>query len=364
MTTAEDAWQDQDGVVVSMPSVPAEPSSWVPLDLGPYIDGTYKPVESGILYRTDGAGMFYPRTVSWLQGESESMKSWVAQIVIVETIKAGHDALLLDYESGPAEVISRFLQLGATPDDLSHLHYVRPTQPAGSLWASGDFHRLLATAYSVVVVDGVTDALGTEGKSLLDNEETASWMRTVLRPLAERTGAAVIAIDHVTKSQDGRGRFAIGAQSKMAGLSGVAYLVEPKTVLGRGLRGEVVLRVVKDRPGAVRAIAGEYRASDRSQEAARVVIDATCTPYRYKVYPPDVVITEGRSALDQCIDVLNDLDIDPEAGRRAVDRLLRAKGHAFGSNTLQAAIKARKESGLGDQSGRWSQSGLEDQQLS
>lgn len=365
MTTPEDAWDDR-GVVHHLPladsSVPGA-SSWAPIDLGPYIDGTYQPVEPGVLFRSDGAGLLYAGTVSWLQGESESMKSWVAQIAIVETIKAGHDALLIDYESSAAEVVARLMQLGATPAQLSRLLYVRPTEPAASLAASTDFHALLEQTFAIAVVDGVTDALGTEGKSLLDNQEVASWMRTVLRPLAEHTGAAVVCIDHVVKSQDGRGRFAIGAQSKMAGLSGVAYLVEPKTVLGRGLRGEVILRVAKDRPGAVRSRSGEYRAGDRTQETARVVIDATTKNYTYRIYAPDTAITDGRTAHERCADALEQLDVDPESGRRSIDSLLRAHGYAFGPNTIQAAIKARKEVVSRYHEGERSPSGIEDPHL-
>jgi len=44
--------------------------------------------------------------------------------------------------------------------------------------------------------------------------------------------------------------------------------------LGRGLRGVIVLRVAKDRPGSVRESCGDYRKLDRTQEAARVIIDS------------------------------------------------------------------------------------------
>lgn len=326
--------------------LPAVEPSWVRIDLTPFADGTFTPPEAGVLYRTDGVGLFYPGTISWLQGETESMKSWVAQIVTAETIKANQQVLYIDYESGPAEVVARLRQLGVAAAQLATLlWYVQPTQPAGSLWAADDFRALLAQQFGVVIVDGVTDALGTEGKSLLDNEEVAAWMRTVLRPLAHHTGGAVIGIDHVTKSQDGRGRFAIGAQAKMSSLDGVAYLVEPITVLGRGLRGEASLRVVKDRPGAVRPRCGEYRPADRSQEAARIVIDATHAEYGYRVYPPGTAITDNRSSLERCVDALDFLDIDPEAGRRSVAKMLRAKGYEFGNSTLQAAIEERRKSG-------------------
>ena len=93
--------------------------------------------------------------------------------------------------------------------------------------------------------------------------------------IAERTGAAVALIDHVTKDAESRGRFAIGGQAKLSSLTGAGYSVEVVEALGRGLRGVIVVRVGKDRPGSVRPHCGAFRKSDRSQEAARIVIDST-----------------------------------------------------------------------------------------
>ena len=64
----------------------------------------------------------------------------------------------------------------------------------------------------------------------------------------------------------------------MSGLTGAGYTVEVAEALGRGLRGVIVLRVGKDRPGHVRGQSGPMRKTDRTQEAARVVIDSTIDP--------------------------------------------------------------------------------------
>lgn len=144
---------------------------------------------------------------------------------------------------------------------------------------------MLTGAYALAVVDGVTDALGVFGWATKDNDEVARWIRAVPKAIAARTGAAVVLIDHVTKDTSSRGRFAIGGQSKMAGLTGAAYTVEVAQPLGRGLRGEVVLRVGKDRPGAVRPHCGSFHKKDRTQEAARVVIDSTASPPVVTIHP-------------------------------------------------------------------------------
>ncbi|MGH4006736.1 MAG: hypothetical protein ACRDTH_00955 [Pseudonocardiaceae bacterium] len=56
---------------------------------------------------------------------------------------------------------------------------------------------------------------------------------------------------------------------------GAVYTVEPIKPLGRGMCGELVLRIGKDRPGEVRPHCGGYKAGDRTQEAARMIVDST-----------------------------------------------------------------------------------------
>lgn len=70
--------------------------------------------------------------------------------------------------------------------------------------------------------------------------------------LADRTGAAVVQVDHVTKSKDARD-FAIGGQAKRATVSGATYTLETAKPFSRGLSGEVRLYLTKDREGHVDA---------------------------------------------------------------------------------------------------------------
>ena len=72
----------------------------------------------------------------------------------------------------------------------------------------------------------------------------------------------------------------------MAGLTGASYSLEVHQALGRGMRGELRLRVGKDRPGSVRPHCGPFRKSDHTQEAARIVIDSTDGPTVITVWPP------------------------------------------------------------------------------
>ncbi len=255
------------------------PESWRPVDLTSYLDGTHVPPTTGLLYRSDGIGLFYPHRVHWIHGESESGKSWVAQIAAVEVIEAGGRVLYADFESTPDEIVSRLLLLGASPEHVAErFSYVQPMLSSDREPVA--FSDLLAVPYAFAVIDGVTEALGLYGASSIDGDDVTAWGRKLPRRIARETGAGVACIDHVTKSEDGRGRFAIGSQAKLSLLDGAAYTVEPKDV-APGQAGTLILRVAKDRAGQVRANSGSFRAADRTQETARIRFDST-DPKRIK----------------------------------------------------------------------------------
>jgi hypothetical protein len=239
--------------------------------------------------RTDGNYLLYRGMVHSFQGESESGKSMVSQAEVARQLRRGNRCLYVDFESDPVTIVNRLLMLGATKDDiLRNLHYVNPeNNPAMFSEESYAWEQLLKARYTLAVIDGVTEAFAVFGVKSIDNDEVTVWGRTVPRRLASKTGAAVVVIDHVTKSSDGRGRFAIGAQAKMSYLTGASYMVEVVSPIGVGMSGKLALRVAKDRPGQVRPISGEWRKSDRTQETAVITIDSTHEgEIRYAVNPP------------------------------------------------------------------------------
>jgi hypothetical protein len=72
----------------------------------------------------------------------------------------------------------------------------------------------------------------------------------------------------------------------MATIDGAAYLVEPLEALAPGRVGTLTMRVTKDRPGFIRKIAGMWRKSDRTQEAAVLTIDSTKSQMQYVIAVP------------------------------------------------------------------------------
>lgn len=313
----------------------ARPASWDPVDLTAVLDGTYRPVEPALLPRADGVMLLYPGCTHSMHGESESGKSLVMQAEAARLIAAGRDVLYIDFESDAVSVVGRLRMFGAAVEDIAaHLDYRNPeaspfdTEPEREAWRA-----MLARPYALAVIDGVTDSVGLFGYSSKDNDELSTWQRVFPDALARRTGAAVVSIDHVTKDSEGRGRFAIGAQSKMAGLTGAAYTVEVVEPLGLGLRGVVVLRVAKDRPGQVRPQCGNFRKSDRTQEAARVVFDATGSTETVTVEPWSDATAPSRAGGE----------FRPTTLMERVSEALEAAGEPLSFRKVKGLVRGKEE---------------------
>lgn len=274
--------------------------AWSPVNVADIIAGRVRVEPPEILTRTDGASLLYPGKTHMFYGESESGKSWLALIAIAEQLAAGKAALFVDFESDAVTVVGRLMALGADPKALGErLAYVRPDAAPKPGTAEGSaFAELLGRRYAVAVVDGSTDAYMLYGLNPNEQTDIASFTRQLPNRLAESTGAAVVLIDHVVKSNDGRGRFPIGGQHKLSAVTGAAYYVEPGKgeSIGAGKRGVMVMRVTKDRPAQVRAKSGAYRDSDRTQESARVVLDSTGDISVFEVLAPESLDSESGEA--------------------------------------------------------------------
>jgi len=261
-------------------------SSWKPIALSDYYDGLFQEVKANILTRTDGKSLIYAGKVHSFYGESESGKSWVAQIATAELLRSDKKVIYIDFESDPQDIVKRLKGLGVSRANLlQYLTYIRPEtarQVDDPYWDA----ILTPDSASLVVIDGVTESLTMWGGETVDNDSITKWMRQFPRKVAKESGAAVVLIDHITKNADTRGRFAIGGQAKLATIDGAAYIVEPIEVLSPGRVGSLTLRVTKDRIGDVRASAGMYRKSDRTQEAAVFTIDSTRAQMQYVIGAP------------------------------------------------------------------------------
>jgi hypothetical protein len=231
------------------------PTSWSAVALQPILDDSYVAPATSLLERTDGRCLLYPGRVHALNAEPESLKSWFAQHACAERLRAGETVLYIDFEDSAVSVVGRLRALGV--DDAviaAGFVYLRPDE-ALTQTALQDFDEVLARRPTLVVIDGVTEAFSQQQLSPLDNSDVAAWLDMLPRRIVHTVDeVAVLLLDHVTKSRETRGRYAIGAQHKLAGID-VAYSARVLQPFARGRTGVVELRVEKDRPGAVREFA-------------------------------------------------------------------------------------------------------------
>jgi hypothetical protein len=225
-------------------------SSWAPVDLRAALAGGSSEPPPTLLQRTDDVCLLYRGKLHLVYGEPEVGKGWLALYAVAQCLLAGERVMYIDFEADELQIVSRLRELGVPAKTiLRRFTYVRPYEAlTDDAW--GALEGVLDPVPGLVVVDGVTEALTYQGLDLEGNTHTARWFALLPRRLA-LLGAAVIVIDHVVKDKEKRGRYAIGAQQKLAGAD-VGLSLEMQESLGRGREGSVRLLVTKDRPGHVR----------------------------------------------------------------------------------------------------------------
>lgn len=242
------------------------PSSWAPIDLAPILAGDHVREAPSVLIRDDGAALLYRGRIAELAGEPEAGKGWVALAATAERLIMGESVVYVDAETDAPAILQRLRDLGLSVNVIAaNFRYVRPEGPLD--WDALDSAFMPPPA--LVVIDGVTAALTMAGLALTDNAEVAGWIEALPRRVARETGAAVLLVDHLVKDREARGRYAIGAQHKLAAVD-VAFRLDVLDPAGRGMTGRSKLRVVKDRPGSVRALAAD---ADR-EHVATIVFDS------------------------------------------------------------------------------------------
>lgn len=286
-----------------------EIGSWQPVDLRPYLLGVDVPPPV-VLARTDGLHLLYAGKTHVFIGESESCKTWGACLAAAEVLQAGGRVLWIDYEDEPGTLTNRLHKaLGLDIDLIANgVDYMNPDSPlrVGEKYTAAGvyFHGLIkANAYTLAVVDGVTEAMTTEGLDPLGTNDAAIWARRLTKPIAA-TGAAVVVLDHVPKGNgDGPTRYALGSQHKISGLTGAGYIFEVRKTLHRAttdpVHGEVIIKVSKDRPGHVRAGAIGF---DRVKTIAIMELNAYPDGgITGRLLPPDEVTTTPPAKLLEAI---------------------------------------------------------------
>ena len=306
-----------------------ERTSWWPVNLAPLFDGTHQPPTPTVMTREDGQHLLYPGKCHAFNGESESGKTWAALIACVQELDAGGTVLYLDFEDTADTVVTRLLALGAKPDHiLGRFAYIQPSEPVFTADlrftpANADLAETLEQhTFTLAVIDGVTEAMTMHGLSLEANADYARFHGALPRRLA-LAGAAVVQIDHVTKNAETRGRYAIGAQHKLAAMDGAVFSFNNKLPFGLGRHGWSEVTVVKDRPGQIRQHAKGKRIYDLHLDS-----DRTTHALAWRIEVPPATADDN-----------DDIDNTP-AIMEAVSRVLEAHPQGVSKRSIRELVPA------------------------
>ena len=148
---------------------------WQRLDLtdDTYLTRPEPPVVQGLLYRAK-------RHV--ISGPPESAKTLIAYTLLLEAMRAGHGAAIIDFEMGPYAAATLLRELGATQDELGTILYFEPeTEPYP------EFPQHLAIhAVEFVLIDAAVGAYNASGLDDTKRNDAETWARTWIRPAVHR----------------------------------------------------------------------------------------------------------------------------------------------------------------------------------
>jgi hypothetical protein len=232
-------------------TAPDEPTTWEPVDLGPYLSGdVVRPKSLLGITRSDGLRLIYPGREHAFVGETECGKTWLSLGCVAAELAADNHVVYIHFEEGdPGSTIERLLSLGVDPAVMAaRLRFIGPARAARMEWVAA----LLDPAPTLVVLDGVNEGMALQGADVNGVDGASAFRRLFVTPFL-RVGASTIGNDHVTKDRDGRGRYAFGSAHKVNAVDGSVILIENVEPFGRGLRGVSHMFVSKDRPGHLRA---------------------------------------------------------------------------------------------------------------
>lgn len=305
-------------------------SSWIPKQIEQIdLDDEAPP---SMLKREDGNCLLYAGKVNAIFGESESGKTWIALEAIRQELAKNNIVFYLDFEDSARSITNRLKTLKVPTDKFKLFRYANPDEPLGE--GIGEIMRTEIMAYlpTLIVVDGVNAAMNLLGLDLEKNKDATTFSQKVLKPL-RIGGAGILTIDHVTKSKDNRGNYAIGAQAKRADIDGAAFAVSVAMPFGRGIDGALDITCTKDRPGFVRAICPDAKtvgvANLRSLPDGGISVS---------ISGGIVKVSTREQKMEAVCDLLRRTGY--EMGRNQIADHLRQEGHSIANDELKFVIEA------------------------
>jgi hypothetical protein len=309
--------------------------SWDETDLG---SEDTDPIPT-ILTTESGNSLLYPTEFNMLWGKASAGKSWLTALAILQQVRAGKHAVILDYENGRPRIRNRLRQVGLTMKEINQFVHVFISQIGGV-----PIHRLRfpVDEVGVVVIDSMTGALRAMDLDSLRGDDIEMFNQRLVVPFKE-AGAAVLALDHVTKNgeSDDRDR-PINSVHKINMIQGTGHEVKNVVAFAPGTPGWSYIRLWKDNGGGTDKVVGE--------NIGRLVVDGSHDRVRISI-STDVdsiaVLSQANGAsgdkVADAIELLEKHDVPIETSVKRSGEILREAGHSVGQSDLASAVKRRRD---------------------
>lgn len=228
------------------------PLTWAPVDIRPYLDGSYRPEPPGFLHRDDGCGMFYPGDVNWVWGDSGAGKTMLVLLAVKATIERGEHVVWIHYEDPRVnKIVSRLVQLGADPAHvLERFHAIEPRGEDMTMGVGWVLDVIEENDAVLCVVDSIGEAMNASTVDENSDAEVGPWLTQCARSVAD-AGITFIGIDHTTIGDPER-LHPSGSKRKRAAITGAGWSIQSVTPFTRTEAGMSRIVVGKDREGNYR----------------------------------------------------------------------------------------------------------------
>lgn len=186
--------------------------------------------------------------INFLFGTRSSLKTWLAYVAVLQEVKRGNRALILDYELSFEVAMRRLHTLGITTEEATRVVYVQPSAPITDAGRARLLTRFNEPP-SLVVIDSTSTALGQAGLDTNDLTKVTSWIERLPRWIKKQwPGTVNLLIDHVPKGSESTAVDPIGSQGKAAQADGLLFARVTETV-SKATRGGGRVTTRKDRQG-------------------------------------------------------------------------------------------------------------------
>lgn len=205
--------------------------------------------------RTDGVGLIYRGKDTVVIAPPESAKTLLLTHAAVEVLDDGGSVGWIDTDhNGVETTIARLIEFGADIEALQDPNHFRlAVIDDGLAELMANIADLVAWKPDLAILDSLGEIVPMfDGASSNDADDFRRVHRKAVKPLLS-VGSAVLAVDHPPKSVEAGSYGSAGTYAKLAVITGVMLRMVPFQDFIPGKGGAARLKIVKDRPGSLRA---------------------------------------------------------------------------------------------------------------